>query len=29
MLEVLRDANEDPSGFLVHTPYVVHELRAG
>lgn len=25
----LREANEDPSGFLVHSPYVVHELRAG
>ncbi len=27
MTSVLRDANEDPSGFLVHSPYVVHELR--
>jgi SAM-dependent methyltransferase len=27
-LEVLRPANEDPAAFLVHTPYVVHELRA-
>jgi SAM-dependent methyltransferase len=24
----LRDANEDPDGFLVHSPYVLHELRA-
>jgi SAM-dependent methyltransferase len=23
---VLREANEDPAAFLVHTPYVVHEL---
>jgi hypothetical protein len=29
MTEVLRKANEDPDGFLVHSPYVVHELRAG
>ncbi len=29
MTTVLRKANEDPSGFLVHSPYVVHELRAG
>jgi SAM-dependent methyltransferase len=28
MTAVLRDANEDPTGFLVHSPYVVHELRA-
>ena len=28
MLDVLRDANEDPGAFLVHSPYVVHELRA-
>jgi SAM-dependent methyltransferase len=28
MTAVLRDANEDPSGFLVHSPYVVHHLRA-
>lgn len=28
MTAVLREANEDPSGFLVHSPYVVHELRA-
>ena len=27
MSAVLRDANEDPSGFLVHSPYVIHELR--
>jgi SAM-dependent methyltransferase len=27
-LAVLRAANEDPDGFLVHTPYVVHRLRA-
>ena len=27
MTSVLREANEDPSGFLVHSPYVVHELR--
>jgi SAM-dependent methyltransferase len=26
MAEVLVAANEDPGGFLVHTPYVVHEL---
>src|ERR1700759_409413 len=26
MLAVLRAANEDPGGFLVHSPYVVHEL---
>jgi SAM-dependent methyltransferase len=25
---VLREANEDPDAFLVHSPYVVHELRA-
>jgi SAM-dependent methyltransferase len=29
MTAVLREANEDPGGFLVHSPYVVHELRAG
>lgn len=29
MLAVLRDANEDPNGFLVHSPYVLHVLRAG
>lgn len=28
MLAVLREANEDPDGFLVHSPYVVHELHA-
>ena len=28
MTEVLRDANEDPGAFLIHSPYVVHELRA-
>jgi SAM-dependent methyltransferase len=28
MLAVQREANEDPGGFLVHSPYVVHELRA-
>jgi hypothetical protein len=27
MLRILRDANEDRSGFLVHSPYVIHELR--
>lgn len=27
MTKVLREANEDPDGFLVHSPYVVHELR--
>ena len=27
MTAVLRAANEDPAGFLVHSPYVVHELR--
>jgi ubiquinone/menaquinone biosynthesis C-methylase UbiE len=27
MTAVLRKANEDPDGFLVHSPYVVHELR--
>ncbi len=26
MTAVLRDANEDPSAFLVHSPYVVHHL---
>lgn len=26
MSAVLRDANEDPDAFLVHTPYVVHEF---
>lgn len=29
MTAVLREANEDRGGFLVHSPYVVHELRAG
>jgi ubiquinone/menaquinone biosynthesis C-methylase UbiE len=29
MTAVLRDANEDPHAFLVHSPYVVHQLRAG
>lgn len=30
MLRILQDANEDPSSFLVHSPYVIHELhRAG
>jgi SAM-dependent methyltransferase len=28
MIDALREANEDPGGFLVHSPYVVHELRA-
>jgi len=27
MTEVLREANEDPHGFLIHSPYVVHVLR--
>ena len=27
MTAVLREANEAPDGFLVHSPYVVHELR--
>jgi SAM-dependent methyltransferase len=27
-LSVLRDANEDPHAFLVHTPYVIHRLRS-
>ncbi len=26
MLAVLRHANEDPTAFLVHSPYVIHEL---
>jgi hypothetical protein len=26
-LAIMRAANEDPDGFLIHTPYVVHELR--
>jgi SAM-dependent methyltransferase len=29
MTAALREANEDPDGFLVHSPYVVHELRVG
>jgi SAM-dependent methyltransferase len=29
MIAVLRDANEDPDGFLVHSPYIVYELSAG
>lgn len=29
MLAVLREANEDPNGFLVHSPYVLHVLRTG
>jgi hypothetical protein len=28
MTAVLREANEDPHAFLVHSPYVVHELHA-
>jgi SAM-dependent methyltransferase len=28
MTAVLREANEDPHAFLIHSPYVVHELRA-
>ena len=28
MITVIREANEEPDGFLVHSPYVVHELRA-
>jgi len=27
MTRVLREANEDPDGFLIHSPYVVHEMR--
>lgn len=27
MVAVLRHANEDPTAFLVHSPYVIHELR--
>lgn len=27
MTRVLREANEDSHGFLIHSPYVVHELR--
>jgi len=29
MTAELREANENPNGFLVHSPYVVHELRRG
>ena len=29
MTEVVREANEDPHGFVVHTPDVIHVLRAG
>jgi SAM-dependent methyltransferase len=29
MIAVLEDANEDPGAFLVHSPYVIHELSAG
>lgn len=28
MTSVLQEANEDPTGLLIHSPYVVHELRA-
>lgn len=28
MTAVLRDANKDPDAFLVHSPYVIHELHA-
>jgi SAM-dependent methyltransferase len=28
MTAVVREANEDPDAFLVHSPYVVHELHA-
>lgn len=28
MTAILRDANEDPDAFLVHSPYVIHELHA-
>jgi hypothetical protein len=24
---VLHEANEDPGAFLIHSPYVIHELR--
>ena len=27
MTGVLREANEDSEGLLVHSPYIVHELR--
>lgn len=26
MTTVLREANEDPGAFVIHSPYVVHEL---
>ena len=26
MISVLRESNEDPQAFLVHSPYVIHEL---
>lgn len=29
MVRVLAEANEDPSAFLIHSPYVIHELRRG
>lgn len=29
MVRVVADANEDPSAFLIHSPYVIHELRRG
>jgi SAM-dependent methyltransferase len=29
MIDVLREANESRSAFLVHSPYVIHELRRG
>jgi SAM-dependent methyltransferase len=29
MTAVLREANEDPGAFLIHSPYVVHELSIG
>jgi hypothetical protein len=28
MTAVLRETNEEPSAFLIHSPYVVHELGA-
>lgn len=28
MIAALREANEDPSALLIHSPYAVHELRA-
>jgi len=27
MIEILAAANEDPDGLLLHSPYVVHEMR--